>query len=176
MDKWDPKRPWTWDWARPPESEVEAVKDQIDFATDYEFLGTVHIPHVSVKETVDIVEKARSLMFITCGVTPHHLNLSKNNMHENNGIMYKVNPPIREILHSSGLRDRLKMGKINWIETDHAPHTLEDKTERFMSGIPSLENYFDLLKKLKREWDFSFKQISDLTYYNIKKVFKKIIE
>ncbi len=179
MHKWDYKKPWTWNYARPVKAEVEAVKDQIKFSKETGFKGTLHIPHVSAPETVDIIDEARNDMSIVCGATPHHLTISTSDMKKmewKDSIMCKVNPPIRKFGKVYRLRNRLKQKKIDWIETDHAPHTLEEKTkDPFMSGIPSLENYFDTLIKL-RDWGLSKKEILNLTYTNIKRVFTKIIE
>ncbi len=177
MDLWDPKQPRTWNEAKPPEMELESVKDQIELAKLYEFKGVLHICHISTPASVEQVDNARNELKITCGATPHHLQLSTDNMKNEGGLEYKVNPPLRSPEMSSKLFHLLKEGKINWIETDHAPHTKEEKTYHenadVPSGIPSLENYSALIKVLI-ERGFSNRQISDLTYNNIKHVFSKV--
>jgi dihydroorotase len=178
MDKWNPERPWTWNMARPSTAETGAVKDQIRFVKETGFKGTLYIPHVSVPTTVDTINEARNNISIVCGVTPHHLTISTSDMKDmewKKGIMYKVNPPVRSLWSVFGLREHLKLKKINWIESDHAPHSFKDKTEKFMSGFPSLENYFDTLRKL-RDWGLPKEEILDLTYTNIKRVFTKVRE
>jgi len=173
--RWNPQRPWSWNDARPPEAEIEAVKDQIEFATEAGFEGNLHILHVSTPGTVDIVDKARKNIRITCGATPHHLLNSTSDMRGKAGIMLKVNPPLRKKQDMFSLRQDLKNGEIDWIETDHAPHKPIEKLYFYTSGIPSLKDYSFLLQNL-RDCGFSEKEISDLTYGNIKKVFTKVIE
>jgi len=174
MNRWKPEKPWTWNLARPKEAEVEAVKDQIRFVKKTGFDGTLYIPHVSAVETVNVIDNARSSISIVCGVTPHHLTKSTLDMREAYGIFYKCNPPIRD-MEKDGLKDCLIEGKIDWFETDHAPHSFREKTELpFMSGFPSLEYYHQTIE-LFRRWGLSKERIEDLTYNNIKRTFKKVI-
>ncbi len=171
---WDPQRPYTWNDARPEISEVESAKDQIEFAKRAEFEGVLHICHVSSPRTVEMISKAGKEIRIACGVTPHHLMYSTDDMKDARGLRYKVNPPIRSPGCVEGLWRCLASGMIDWIETDHAPHTDSEKTNPpGASGIPSLRYYSQFLEKLRTE-GFSEDQITDLTYSNIKRVFSKI--
>ncbi len=152
MDLWNPKKPYTWNLARPPEAEVESVKEQIKFAIEYGVKAHIHICHISVPKSVRTVNKARSQVRISCGVTPHHLTLSTNAMQNEDGVIYKVNPPLREFSMMKEMRELLRAGKIDFIETDHAPHSKEEKlfspgkpAGDYMSGIPSLDSYSSLI-------------------------------
>ncbi|MFH0889862.1 MAG: dihydroorotase [Candidatus Aenigmatarchaeota archaeon] len=173
-DLWDPTRPETWNDARPEISEVESIRDQIKFAAQYSFKGTLHICHVSTPMSVDVIRKAkkRGKISIVCGATPHHLFYSTDDMAEN-GLMLKVNPPIRSAETRKNLMYELLDGRIDWIETDHAPHTIDEKlNEPYASGIRSLELYSELIKKLNT-MGVPKERIDDLTYNNIVKVFRK---
>lgn len=171
---WNPSNPKSHSFARPPESEIESVKDQINFAQANKFKGVLHIAHVSVPQSVDLIEEARQqkMIRISCGLTPHHCLLNYDLISESKeGILYKVNPPLRGKDSSKRMLALLKEGKIDWIETDHAPHTLKDKLEEpFMSGFPGLPFYPHFLKFL-RENGFSDEQIENLTHRNICKIF-----
>lgn len=179
---WIPREPWTWNLAKPPEMEVEAVRDLIRFAKEEGFEGHLHICHISVREAVQLVVDAKCIIMISCGITPHHLTYSTENMHGPDGIGYKVNPPIRPLIMCYELWNCLREGQIDIIETDNAPHTEEEK--RFdpakpegphMSGIRSLENYDPFLKSLAGA-GITEQQIKNLTYENIKSIFPKIRE
>lgn len=179
---WDPKRPYTWNLARPPQAEVESVKDQIKFAKEHGVKAHLHVCHISVPESVELVNSAKSDLRISCGITPHHATLSTDDMMTPESVRYKVNPPIRDIGLVRKMRGLLKEGKIDLIETDHAPHTLQEKefnpkkpANDYMSGIPSLNNYSSFIEGLAKD-GFSDEQIRMLTYSNIKKIFPKIIE
>jgi dihydroorotase len=172
----NPGKPFSWNLARPPQAEVESVKDQIKFAKEYGVKARLHICHISVPESVELVEKARSELNISCGATPHHLSLSTRDLQAPETIIYKVNPPIRDPDHMKGLRKLLFKEKIDWIETDHAPHTQKEKeAEPYMSGIQSLSSYKSLISDLVMN-GMGYDQVHRLTYLNIKKAFRKIIE
>lgn len=169
---WNPKEPWTHCLARPPQAEIESVRDQIKFALETDFKGNLHICHVSCPESVDLIHQVRRRLRITCGVTPHHILFTSERLKEKDGLLYKVNPPLRNPKRVKKLRQYLKQGKIDWIETDHAPHTLKDKLEHpYCSGIPSLKMYKRLLFWLNRE-GLSWKEIEKLTYWNIVNTFR----
>lgn len=167
---WNPSNPKSHSYARPNESEVESVRDQIAFATEYQFRGVLHIPHISVPESVDLVDETRKKgsIRISCGLTPHHCLLSYDLIPESKeGLIYKVNPPLRDSVSCEGMLELLKQGKIDWIETDHAPHTLKEKLEEpFMSGFPGLAFYPHFLEFLRGN-GFSEEQLRNLTHKNI---------
>jgi dihydroorotase len=182
LNLWIPERPSTWNLARPPEMEIRSVKNQIKFACDEGFAGHLHVCHASVPQTVWLVDEARARMRISCGVTPHHLLHSTDEMQIVSGMKYKVNPPLRNNKMRLGMWELLRHGKIDWIESDHAPHEKERKTynednpkEFYMSGIRSLKDYDRLLRKLRKD-DFSVQQIYELTNANITAAFPKIVE
>lgn len=171
---WNPLNPKSHSYARPNEVEVESVRNQIDFATEFKFKGTLHIAHISVPKSVDLVDRTRQegSIRISCGLTPHHCLLSYDLVPESNeGLIYKVNPPLRDETSSKGMFELLRQGKINWIETDHAPHNLKEKLdEPFMSGFPGLPFYPHFLDFL-RENGFSEEQVRNLTHKNISDTF-----
>jgi dihydroorotase len=175
--KWDPAKPASWNEAKPPIMEIVGVDNQIRFAKEEGFMGHLHICHVSTPEAVSRVHIEKEKMEISCGSTPHHLTLSTEiDMDSEKGILYKVNPPIRGRIAMLEMRRLLKKGWIDFIESDHAPHTFEEKTQPpFMSGIRSLEGYDLLIEGLLKD-GFTEEQIAKLTYSNIKQVYTKIRE
>ncbi len=179
---WDMTKPYTWGAARPREAEIESVKEQIALAREYGFKGKMHVCHISVPESVMLVDSARKDLQISCGATPHHLTLSSEDMLTVEHLEYKVNPPIRSHADMRAMRRLLKEGKIDVIETDHAPHSPEEKSynankanDSYMSGIPSLKNYKAFLDGLKKD-GFTNEQIDRITYSNVKGIFMKIRE
>ena len=171
---WNSLNPRSHSYARPNESEVESVRNQIEFATEYRFKGTLHIAHISVPESVRLVDMARQedSIRVSCGLTPHHCLLNYGLVPESkDGLVYKVNPPLRDDASQKGMLELLKQGKIDWIETDHAPHTLKEKLEEpFMSGFPGLPFYPHFIEYLRTN-NFSEGQIRNLTHKNICSMF-----
>jgi len=86
------------------------------------------------------------------------------------GIMLKVNPPLRPLPMPSLMMQRLVSGDIDWIETDHAPHTLEDKRTGYASGIPVLPFYPHFVKMVERR-GVSRERMTELTHGAICRAF-----
>jgi dihydroorotase len=171
---WNPKEPMSHSLARPAEVEVESVRDQIRFA--YEGgLKALHIAHVSTFEAVELVDIARRnygnsdvrSMKVTCGVTPHHLFLNNEMRTGEDGLLWKVNPPLRSKSEQDALLRCLNSGLINCVESDHAPHHLKNKMgEPYLSGIPGLDSWPKVLERLRRE-GFTEGRVRRLTRDNI---------
>ncbi len=175
---WDPYSPASHCFARPRQAEIASVNDQIKFALDAGFQGNLHICHVTCAEAVDAVNEAKGEMKITCGVTPHHARWDYDKIKKlpyPEGLIYKMNPPLRGCEDVQRLRMRLLGGKIDWIETDHAPHALGEKLHsedpsKTPSGYPSLCMYAEFLNILRKK-KMSEELIDAMTYHNIVKAF-----
>jgi len=146
--EWDPHRPASHARVRPPAAEVASVDDQKKLATAAGFRGILHICHISTPWALDLLQGVHgpdagtvSALRYTCGLTPHHALLDVGLMEEPNGCLVKVNPPLRPIPMPGIMLQRLIDGDIDWVETDHAPHTRKDKTEAYASGVPGLPFY-----------------------------------
>jgi dihydroorotase len=150
--EWDASRPSSHNRARPPAAEVASVDDQLTMARKAGFRGTLHVCHISTPWALDVLRGRHADMAavqaagpgalrVTCGLTPHHALLDAGMLEENDGVLLKVNPPLRPVPMPSLMLQRLLDGDIDWVETDHAPHTLADKREGFASGFPGLPFY-----------------------------------
>lgn len=168
----DPARPASHAAARPPAAEAEAVADQLQFAQEAGFKGTLHICHVSTAAALERITAGRRQMAVTCGVTPHHLLWSVNQMAGPEGLLYKVNPPLREPADTVALRQALKAGLIDWIETDHAPHPISEKLyPPYASGYPALCLYRNLVENILPAWGLTADTIRNVTCHNIQRIF-----
>ena len=109
-----------------------------DIALAKETGARLHMSHVSTKEAIEyITEAKKEFDNITCEVTPHHIYLTTK---ESN---YRVNPPIREREDVDSILKAIKLGFVDCIGTDHAPHTAEDK-EKGSPGMVGLETSFSI--------------------------------
>lgn len=148
-DLWDPLRPESHLKARPVEAEVSSVADQIAAVRESNFPGTLHICHISTAKAIALVVQARREgMRITCGATAHHALLS-DTVAQTAGNLCKMNPPLRSEDDRRAVFEALCTGDIDWIESDHAPHTIEDKRNG-ASGIPGFAGTALLLLHLYR--------------------------
>ena len=175
---WDPRNPISHCAARPSEAELESIIDQVKFAYDANFQGTLHIAHITTPEAVAYVNSVRNhstnqmgKLKITCVATPHHLFMCDKMMNEELGIMNKVNPPLRTQEQQRGLLECLRRGEIDWIETDDAAHTSDEKLNPpYMSGIQGLHKWPTVISSLRKK-GFSKEQLQDLVYNNARKTF-----
>ena len=106
-----------------------------------------HVCHISTKESVEIIRKAKAEgVDITCETAPHYLVLDETNLKEDG--IWKMNPPLRGVEDRLALIEGIKDGIIDCIATDHAPHSAEEKSkglEKSPFGIVGIENAFQVL-------------------------------
>lgn len=117
--------------------EAELIKRDLDLLK--EVGGNLHICHVSTKESVLLIRKAKEKgLLFTCEVSPHHLF--------GYGIEYKVNPPFGSKEDHDALIEAVKDRTIDILASDHAPHSKEDK-EKGSPGISNIETAFAMYVK-----------------------------
>ncbi len=106
-----------------------------------------HVCHISTKESVDIIRRAKAAgVNITCETGPHYLTLCDGDLQEHG--RFKMNPPLRSASDRYALIEGLVDGTIDMIATDHAPHSDEEKgrgLEKSAMGVVGLETAFPVL-------------------------------
>ena len=127
------------------ESEWGPIKRDLELA---EQTGCkYHICHVSTKESVELIRKAKKRgVDVTCETAPHYL-VFNDTMLKNEG-RFKMNPPIRAEEDRLALIEGIKDGTIDMIATDHAPHSAEEKSKGLVGslmGVVGIETAFAVL-------------------------------
>ncbi len=106
-----------------------------------------HVCHISAKESVELIRRAKaSGVDITCETGPHYLLLDDSELLEEG--RFKMNPPIRGKADREALLDGLIDGTVDMVATDHAPHSEEEKSrglEKSLMGVVGIETSFPLL-------------------------------
>ena len=106
-----------------------------------------HVCHISTKESVDIIRKAKAEgLDITCETGPHYLVMNDSMLQEHG--RFKMNPPIRSEEDRKALLEGILDGTIDMLATDHAPHSAEEKSrglEKSVFGIVGLETAFPIM-------------------------------
>ena len=106
-----------------------------------------HVCHISTKESVDIIRRAKAEgVDITCETGPHYLTLTDLNLMEHG--RFKMNPPLRGEEDKTALIEGILDGTIDMIATDHAPHSAEEKSrglEKSMMGVVGIETAFPVM-------------------------------
>ena len=155
-------------YARPTKSEDESVKQAIELARANDL--RLHICHLSSSKSLSIAKSASKSMPISWEFTPHHLLLD-NSAYNIYGTFIKTNPPLRPEADSVRIGD---LDEESIIGTDHAPHTLEDKTKGTWAsspGIPNLETVVPLLLTEVNNGNLDFKLIPKIFSENAAKVY-----
>lgn len=131
---------------------IPSISESVQIARDVllaEATGChYHVCHVSSKESVRVIRDAkRAGIHVTAEVTPHHLILNEDSITQDDGD-WKMNPPLRSKADQEALLEGLLDGTIDFIATDHAPHSADEKAKGMLHapfGIVGLETAFPLL-------------------------------
>ena len=129
----------------PKAAEYEMVKRDLELAR--KLSCKIHIAHVSLKESVELIRKAKKLgVNVTAETAPHYFSLTEEccAAYDTNT---KMNPPLRSKEDVEAIKEGLKDATIDVIATDHAPHTDSEKDVEFDSapfGIIGLETALSL--------------------------------
>ena len=155
------------------ESEWEQVRRDIEIA---EKVGCrYHVCHISTKETVALVREAKARgVKVTCETGPHYPIFTDMDLEED--ARWKMNPPLRSAEDRAALIEGIKDGTIDMIATDHAPHSIEEKSKGLKDsamGIVGLETAFAALNThLVRKGVISLERLIELMSINPRKVFR----
>jgi dihydroorotase (multifunctional complex type) len=126
----------------------------------------LHFCHVSTEEGLNSIEEAKkSERKITCEVTPNHLLLSNADL-AHYGQMVIMAPPLRNKTHVEALWRGLEAGSVDTLGSDHAPHTLSEKSASSIwdvkVGVPGLETTLPLILTLVKKNRLSLAQVIQL--------------
>ena len=128
-------------------SESEWVQIARDIELVRETGCAYHVCHISTKESVDIIRRAKAEgLDVTCETGPHYLILCDKDLEEHG--RFKMNPPLRSESDRDALIEGILDGTIDMLATDHAPHSDEEKSrglEKSAFGIVGLETAFPLM-------------------------------
>ena len=106
-----------------------------------------HVCHISTKETVELIRKAKAEgLNVTCETGPHYLVMDDSFLQEDG--RFKMNPPLRSKEDREALLAGILDGTIDMIATDHAPHSAEEKSkglEKSLFGVVGIETAFPIL-------------------------------
>ncbi len=154
------------------ESEWQQIERDIELAG--ECGCRYHVCHISTKESVELIRQAKQRgVKITCETGPHYLTMCDMDLQEEG--RFKMNPPIRSAEDRDALVEGIKDGTIDVVATDHAPHTLEEKSRGLAGsamGVVGLETSFAVIyTKLVREGVITLEKAVELMSESPRKIF-----
>ena len=154
------------------ESEWGPIKRDIELLRQTG--ASYHVCHISTKESVELIRKAKTEgLDITCETAPHYLVLNDNDLKEDG--RFKMNPPIRSEEDRLALIEGIKDGTIDMIATDHAPHSAEEKAgglKDSLMGVVGIETAFPIMYTfLVRKGIITLERLIELMSINPRKRF-----
>ncbi len=154
------------------ESEYRQIERDLKLA---EKTGaSYHVCHISTKESVQLIRDAKKRgVDVTCETGPHYLVLCDEDLQEDG--RFKMNPPLRSKADKEALIEGIIDGTIDMIATDHAPHSIEEKSRglaKSAMGIVGLETAFPVLyTELVRPGIITIEKLIELMSINPRKRF-----
>jgi dihydroorotase len=131
----------------------------------------IHVLHISTAEELPLLAAARDVA--TVEVTPHHLTLSADD-YARLGTKLQMNPPVRDKRHRETLWSAITSGLVDVLGSDHAPHTLEEKSKAYPgspSGMTGVQTLVPIMLNHVNEGRMSLQRFVDLTSHGPQRIF-----
>lgn len=155
-------------------SESEWKEVERDILLAKETGCAYHVCHISTKESVELIRQAKKDgIAITCETAPHYLIFTDADLQED--ARWKMYPPIRSKEDKLALIEGYRDGTIDCLATDHAPHSVEEKSrglKNSANGIIGLETAFPAVYTyLIKTGEVSLERVIDSLVYAPRKIF-----
>lgn len=149
---------------RPASAEIRATELALRLIERYDLAGK--LCHYSTKGGLEKIAAAKARgVRVTAEAAPHHLFFDDAMLTNENRLWLRANPPLRGREDRLALIAALREGLVDYLATDHAPHSVAEKMEG-MSGVPHLDTYGAFAAWLMAEHGFSAKDIARACAYN----------
>ncbi|MDC7674561.1 dihydroorotase [Asticcacaulis machinosus] len=158
------------DYVRDAESAIQSTHRLVRLAR--EAGKRIHVLHVTTAEEIDFLSKNKDIA--TVEITPQHLTLVAPEAYERLKGLAQMNPPIRNQYHVDGLWRGILQGVADVLGSDHAPHTLEEKSKPYPaspSGMPGVQTLLPVMLTHVNNGKLSLERLVDLTSAGAQRVF-----
>ena len=156
---------------RSPESCLSATQRVVNLAKKHN--RRVHILHITTEQEMDFLSKNKDVASVE--LLANHLSLHAPECYERLGTLAQQNPPIREKNHQDALWKALNDGVVDIIASDHAPHTLEEKAEKYPkspSGTPGVQTLVPIMLNHVNNGKLSLSKLVSLWSHGPERVHK----
>ncbi len=150
-------------------SSANAVRRVVDIARKTG--RRIHVLHITCAEELEILRENKDL--VTVEVLPNHLTLFAPDCYDTLGSKAQQNPPIREKNHQEALWRAVQDGKVDIIGSDHAPHTLDEKSAPYPaspSGTPGVQTMVPIMLDHVNNGRLTLERLVDLLCYGPQRV------
>ena len=124
----------------------------------------LHVLHVTTAQEMAFLAQHKDR--VTVETTPHHLSMVAPDCYERLGSLAQMNPPVREFVHQQALWQAIRNGVVDVIGSDHAPHTLEEKSQPYPnspSGMTGVQTLLPMMLEHVHAGRLSLQRLVDLT-------------
>jgi dihydroorotase len=131
----------------------------------------IHVLHISTAEELPLLAANRDIA--TVEVTPHHLTLSADD-YARLGTRMQMNPPVRDTHHRDALWHAISSGLVDVLGSDHAPHTLEEKSKPYPqspSGMTGVQTLVPIMLDHVNTGKLTLERFVDLTSHGPQRIF-----
>lgn len=152
-------------------SSLNATKRVVGLAKKHN--RHVHVLHITTSDEMDFLRKNKDTA--TVEVLPNHLTLNAPDCYEQLGTLAQQNPPIREKNHQDALWKAIEDGTVDIVASDHAPHTLDEKSGTYPntpSGTPGVQTLLPIMLDHASNGKLSYERLVDLMAYGPIRVHK----
>ena len=156
---------------RSPESCLSATTRVVNLARKHK--RRVHILHITTSDEMEFLSKNKDVASVE--LLANHLTLHAPDCYERLGTLAQQNPPIREKKHQDALWDALNNKIVDIIASDHAPHTLEEKSAKYPkspSGTPGVQTLVPVMLNHVNNKKLSLSRLVSLWSYGPERVHK----
>jgi len=156
---------------RSPESCLSATTRVVNLARKHK--RRVHILHITTSNEMEFLSKNKDVASVE--LLANHLTLHAPDCYESLGTLAQQNPPIREKKHQDALWDALNNKIVDIIASDHAPHTLEEKSAKYPkspSGTPGVQTLVPVMLNHVNNKKLSLSRLVSLWSYGPERVHK----
>ena len=156
---------------RSEESCLNATKRIVTIAKKYS--RKVHILHITTAQEMAFLKANKDIA--SAEVLANHLTLHAPDCYEMFGTLAQQNPPIREKHHQDALWAAVADGTVDIVASDHAPHTLDEKSGTYPntpSGTPGVQTLIPIMLNHVHEGRLSYERLVDLMAYGPYRIHK----
>ena len=156
---------------RSPESCLSATTRVVNLARKHK--RRVHILHITTREEMEFLSKNKDVASVE--LLANHLTLNAPECYEKLGTLAQQNPPIREKHHQEALWNALNNNIVDIIASDHAPHTLDEKSAPYPkspSGTPGVQTLVPIMLNHVNNGKLSLSKLVSLWSYGPERIHK----
>ena len=156
---------------RSPESCLSATMRVVNLARKHN--RRVHILHITTEQEMEFLSKNKDVASVE--LLANHLTLHAPDCYERLGTLAQQNPPIREKKHQDALWAALNSGIVDIVASDHAPHTLDEKSQTYPkspSGTPGVQTLVPIMLNHVNNGKLSLAKLVSLWSYGPERIHK----